>query len=132
MAATLSEYMPTPSEIKIWTVLLAITATFAVFCWYVNPSRVQTPNLAQHVLVRIWLFFRRLVCFCIGGLFLYMAAMALLHLKNITEFGIFLFAAAIGCFSIYVGIFGQGNKRYSFKDDLALHRQVKDKYKIKW
>ena len=35
----------------------------------------------------------------------------------------------MGAFMIYVGIFGQGNRRYDYKDDLKLHRENKKRYK---
>jgi len=112
--------------ITVETVIAIFVATLlAAIPWYFGTrDRSRKPSSFEQLFANIWVWFRRLVGLAAGLLFLWVS-WYLFH----TDILIALTIGALGLFSIYVGIVGQGNNRTAFHDDLVLHRNNKHRYR---
>lgn len=106
-------------------IAISVAALLAAIPWYFGTrDRLAGPSSLECFFANIWVWFRRLLGLGAGLLFLW-ASWHALHTNILLAATI----AALGLFSIYIGIVGQGNNRAAFHDDLALHRNNKRRYK---
>ncbi|WP_397472585.1 hypothetical protein [Rheinheimera sp.] len=103
-----------------------------ITCWYINPARHESPSKGQRTIAKAWIVFRRTVCFVAALAFFALLFPALqLEAPILPKIGGILFILFFVVMFIYVGIFGQGPNRFSLKDDIALYKEVRKKYKWK-
>lgn len=106
-------------------IAIFITTLLAGIPWYFGTrDRSAEPSSLEVFFATIWVWFRRLVGVGAGLLFLW----AGWNIADANVFGGGLIAA-FGLFCFYVGVVGQGNNRASFRDDIALYRTNKRRYK---
>lgn len=118
---------------------LASVTGCILFVAYLS-SRIDRPaSRTESVIAAGWLFFRRLVGFLGAASFLSFEVVvgfgmttALENVSLILRGPLALLLAVVGCFCAWVGVFGQGADRNSFKDDMALHLANKRRYKWRW
>ena len=103
-----------------------------MLCWYINPARSESPSKGQITVAKAWIFIRRTVCFVAALMFLGLL-FPLIQIEEplLPKLGGILFILFFVVVFIYVGIFGQGPDRHSLKDDIALYKEVRKKYKWK-
>lgn len=114
-------------------VFTAVALLALIPLYFGTRDRTKKASATETILATAWVWFRRLVCFTVGGLCILGVAIALLSpetdkstLKTwLASLGVFLFGFAI----ILLGIYGQGVNRYDWKDDVRLHRENKVRYK---
>lgn len=100
-------------------------ALFAAIPWYFGTrDRSIRPSRFERFLANVWVWFRRSVGIGAGALFLWTAW----SVVGTNILGGSLLAVA-GVFFVYVGVVGQGNDRLAWRDDIALHRDNKRRYK---
>lgn len=113
-----------------WITFVALTFGISN---YFHSRKADAPSGVEAIAAFTWLFIRRLVCFIAAFVFSAAAIGLLFETGGIIEksarSGIFLIMAiAFG----WVGVYGQGWDRYRVKDDLALHKKNKERYKWRW
>ena len=115
-------------------VAVLVVATLAAIPWYFGTrDRSAEPSAFERVFATLWLWFRRVVGIGVGVLFLW-AGWGIAHSgatssKTMSPFVAGTLVALIGLFCIYIGIIGQGWNRADWRDDVALHRHNKRRYK---
>jgi len=87
----------------------------------------KAPSVTERIFARTWLWFRRLVVGIVALGFLSFAAYGTLHFKEGDLLGI-LIAVALGCFALWVALFGAG-RHQSMSDDLSVHLRRRHRYK---
>ena len=119
-----------PSLIVIIYILFCIIAL--ILCWYINPTRNESPSKGQRTVAKAWIVIRRTVCFIAALAFFALLFPAIQHEGPILpKLGVILFILFLVVMFIYIGIFGQGQNRFSLKDDIALYKDVRKTYKWK-
>lgn len=114
--------------------LLVGFALVVAIPWYFGTrDRAAQPSSVERVAATLWVWLRRVVGFSAGALMI-AAAAAIAFGRNPGPAPLhpWIMAAVLvllGVFFIYVGIVGQGTRRYQWKDDLALHKQNKRRYR---
>lgn len=122
LAATLFFRSGVSTSTVVATAIAA--ALLGIPLYFETRNRSLPPSIAERVFASAWVWFRRVTC--VGfGLVLLLAALP--HIQS--EFAMSALLSALGAFSIYVGIFGQGPNRARFDDDISLHRENKRRYK---
>jgi hypothetical protein len=119
-------------------VFASVTAC-VLFVTYFSSRAHRAAGRTESVVATAWLFVRRTVGFLgavtlIGGAVVVGFGMspALESVSLVLRVPLALVLAAVGCFCAWVGVFGQGADRYSFKDDVALHLANRRRYKWRW
>jgi hypothetical protein len=116
-------------------VVFAPLASMIAVSWYFYSRRSKPLTLIEKVAANSWLFIRRLVGFIGALVFVAIAVFVFLPASDLTwqsRLGAVLFFLILSAFSLWVAIYGQGNNRYQFKDDIELHRHNKRRYKWRW
>jgi hypothetical protein len=116
-------------------VVFAPLASMIGVSWYFYSRRSKPLTLIEKVAANSWLFIRRLVGFIGALVFVAIAVFVFLPASDLTwqsRLGAVLFFLILSAFSLWVAIYGQGNNRYQFKDDIELHRHNKRRYKWRW
>ena len=119
--------------------VLASVTTCVLFVTYFSSRAHRPAGRTESVMATAWLFVRRMVGF-LGAATLIAGAVVvgfavtpvLESVSLLLRVLLALVLAAVGCFCAWVGVFGQGADRYSFKDDVALHLANKRRYKWRW
>ncbi len=120
-------------DIPAWAWIFIIVTGCLLFCWYISPSRLESPTKVQKIVARTWIIFRRLMCFMCAAVLSFSIYILWTSDGEIAERitgSIFLFSLSL--FAIYVGIVGQGWNHYGFSDDINLYKKVKKKYGLRW
>ena len=106
---------------------------------YLSSHAHRPASRTESVIATAWLFFRRMVGFLAAVIFLAGAVAAgcgvtpaLESVSLVLRVPLALVLVAVGCLCAWVGVFGQGANRYSWKDDVALHSANKRRYKWRW
>lgn len=117
-------------------------AVFIGISWYFYSRRGKPPSAAETTAATAWLLVRRLVGFAGAAAFIFMSAMigfTLYHRVNEIPLAEALAAAASALFClglaglcVWVAIFGQGERRGEWRDDVALHNENKRRYRWRW
>ncbi len=101
--------------------------------YYFSSRKAIVPSNIEKTAASIWLFVRRLVCFSaaifFGALSILLVFFAELSIKGI---GASLASIVVAAICIWVAVYGQGWNRSDWKDDVALHKQNKARYKWPW
>lgn len=114
-------------------IFLAATVLCAIPWYFGTRDRAKPPSLVERLFATAWVWFRRFLCFTVGGLcFVGAAFMATspqaakdFSRPGLTALAIALFGAAI----CYLGVFGQGKNQYDLRDDIRLHKENKRRYR---
>ena len=107
--------------------------------WFFYSRRSASPSTFETVAANVWLVLRRLVGF-VGAIFFLAASVAVgfnlfspaLQQSLLPRIGVALFLLLASAFCIWVAIFGQRPNRYAWRDDVALHRENKRRYRWRW
>lgn len=107
--------------------------------WFFNSRRSKAPTLVEGAAAYAWLVVRRLVGFA-GALFFVFAAIMIgfalyqraVELSFLARLGAAFFMLAMAAFCVWVAVFGQGLRRYDWRDDVALHHENKRRYHWRW
>lgn len=105
------------------TVFLVIAALAAIPWYFGTRNSAQKPSPVERVFATAWLWFRRLLCFSLGGVCLGGAGYYALSEGPYKELP-WLAIIFLGCFGIallYYGVVG-GHKQHSLRDDSALDK----------
>ena len=98
--------------------------------YYFKDKQIEEPSKKEKIAAFIWLVFRRTVCFLLAIPFGGVALNELFNSKlSLYSFFNSVFLFLMAAFFVWVGIYGQGWERYQFKDDKALHKKNKERYK---
>ena len=114
-------------------IVVAFLALAAIPWYFGTRNRSADPSRTERVLATVWVWFRRIAGFTVGGLMILGAAFMAFSEAGVKEGpsrwsvagGLFLF----GLFLIYFGIIGQGTRRYDWRDDVELHKANKRRYR---
>jgi hypothetical protein len=115
-------------------VLVIVLSTLIAIPWYFGTrNRTAEPSKTEKVAAAAWLWFRRLVCL-VGAAKFFAVSAAVVLMRNSPGMPgpwwlLAPMVASLGAFVAYVGFFGQGTDRYAWRDDVALHRHNKRRYK---
>lgn len=106
-------------------VAVLVMALLTAIPWYFG-ARNQSirPGRFERFLANAWVWLRRSVGIGAGALFLWTAWSVVG-----TNFLGGSLLALTGAFFVYVDVVGQGNDRSAWRDDIALHRNNKKRYK---
>jgi hypothetical protein len=85
------------------------------------------PSVTERVIAGAWLWFRRIVLGTVALGFLCIAAYGTLHFKE-GDLWVILIVAGLGCFALWVALFGAG-RHQSMSDDLEEHLRRRRRYK---
>ncbi len=121
--------------VSLGTIIAAvIVAALAAIPWYFGTrDRSTEPSLLERILASLWVWFRRIVGIGAGGIFLW-AGWGIAHSKATADQAMSPLLAGglialLGLCCIYLGIVGQGWNRADWRDDVALYRHNKRRYK---
>lgn len=119
-------------------------AAFFIFCfvaaligisWFFHSRRSKPPSALETAAANIWLLIRRLVGFA-GALFFVVVAIGNVFLSSevtlLACIGSAMLFLVLAGFCVWVAIYGQGPHRYELRDDVALHRENKSRYRWRW
>lgn len=119
--------------------VFTFVAVMIGIAWFFSSRRTTSPSTLETVAANTWLFVRRLVGF-VGAILFLIASVAVGFnlfapageqdlLSRVVVALILILASA---FCIWVAIYGQGSNRYAWRDDVALHRENKRRYRWRW
>jgi hypothetical protein len=115
------------------SVLLVAAALAAIPLYFGTRDRSLPASSTERVAATAWVWLRRVIGVGVGTLMLVAAISFAVADSPPTGWsnrwlGVLLFAF-LGAFFVYVGLVGQGAKRYQWRDDVQLHRQNKRRYR---
>jgi len=114
-------------------VLVAFLLLAAIPWYFGTRDRSSPSSRLERVLATMWVWFRRIlgvsmgILIFAGGLYALSSEAGAQGLPNRWIAGGLLIL--VGIFLIYFGIFGQGHRRYDWRDDIALHKENKRRYR---
>ena len=100
--------------------------------YYFGSRKALEPTKIEKIAATFWLVFRRFVCFFAAIFFFGAAVLVFFSEVLIYKFWLSLGLICNAAFCIWVGVYGQGWQRGAWKDDVALHKQNKARYKWPW
>lgn len=113
-------------------IFFAAAALCAIPWYFGTRDRTKPASFIEKTLATLWVWFRRLIGFTIGGgliaggFFMATSPVGAQSLSNLLGA---LGLAAFGAFVVYLGMFGQGHKKHDFRDDIRLHQENKRRYR---
>jgi hypothetical protein len=114
--------------------VLAAFLMLAAIPWYFGTrNRSSPPSGLERVLASMWVWFRRILGLSMGVLMIVAGAYALFSEVGARGLphrwlaaGLLIF---LGLFLMYFAIVGQGHRRHDWRDDVALHKENKRRYR---
>lgn len=120
------------SPTSYWRWIVGGGILLAVPLYLGTRNRNKNPSATEQSVALVWLVFRRVLAFAVGGLIVAVGLSALVSPELFPELESPRVSGALGIatgvFVLYAGWFGQGGSRYAFRDDLKLHRENKKRY----
>lgn len=115
--------------------IFSFVAVMIGISWFFSSRRAKAPSAFEIAVANTWLIFRRIVC-SVGALFFVFAAVMIgfslfqraAEQSLMGRLGAAFSMLAIAAFCVWVGIFGQGERRSDWRDDVELHRENKRRY----
>lgn len=114
-------------------------AVFICIAWYFYSQRAKPPSAVERAAANTWLSVRRLVGFVGAAFFVFASVMIGLALYDrvaemslLQRLGSSLFMLAMAGYCVWIAVFGQGERRTDWRDDVALHRENKRRYRWRW
>lgn len=109
-------------------VYIFASSIICISCYF-SHRRKYLPTKSEKLAANVWLFIRRSVAVVAILFFSIILIMSLItDLEVEKKFGLAFFSLSIIIISIWVGVYGQGNNRFDFEDDLELHNENKKRY----
>jgi hypothetical protein len=119
--------------------IFSFVAVMIGISWFFYSRRSKPLSTAEIVAANTWLILRRLVGFAGAAFFVFASVMIgfalyqrAAELSFMARLGSALFMLAMAAFCVWVAVFGQGPRRYDWRDDVALHRENKRRYRWRW
>ncbi len=117
------------TEIGFWLLVLTFIAALIGSWWLFHSNRLNPPTLFERIVATGWLLIRRVVCFA-GALLCFVGAVMLAftsaaQIDTFIRLGYALFMFLVSVFCVWAAIYGQGQLRGDWKDDVALHHKTK-------
>lgn len=112
-----------PLAIKVW---LTTSVIFGIPCYFMARSKLA-PTRTETLLARVWLTFRRLVCFIGALLFGAVALLTAVKEGFSQEWLGILFMSLFALAFAWWGVFGAGERR-TWSDDKPMHQARKKRY----
>lgn len=114
--------------------ILFVVLALAAIPWYFGTrDRSAEPSLAERVFATAWVWFRRILGVSVGAMFILGGVYSALSEAGSRELSSQWIASGLlvllGIFLIYFGIIGQGTNQYDWRDDVALHKEHKRRYR---
>jgi hypothetical protein len=114
------------------SVMVVTVALAAIPLYFGTRDRSRPASATERAAATAWVWLRRIVGVGMGTLMLIVAISSAVSDSPPTGWpsrwlGVSLFLL-LGAFLVYVGLVGQGVKRYQWRDDVELHRQNKRRY----
>lgn len=114
-------------------ILFAALALAAIPWYFGTRNRSAEPSRVERVFATAWVWFRRVLGISMGAIFIVGGLYSVLSEAGSRELanhwigsGLLIF---LGIFLIYFGIVGQGANRHDWRDDVALHKANKRRYR---
>jgi hypothetical protein len=112
---------------------------FICISWYFYSQRAKPPSAVETAAATIWLSIRRLVGFVGAAFFVFASVMIgfalydrAVEMSLFQRLGSSLFMLAMAAYCVWVAVFGQGERRTDWRDDVALHNENKRRYRWRW
>jgi heme/copper-type cytochrome/quinol oxidase subunit 3 len=112
-------------------IAIFIVGTLALF--YFKSKQADSPSKTEKTMALLWLVLRRTVCFIAAVPFLG-AGIKLMFFSemNFNNVSGSLITLLMGASFLWVGFYGQGWTQRALKDDVALHKKNKHRYRWRW
>lgn len=114
-------------------IIFCFIAVPVVTSYYFSSRKSAEPTKAEKTLALTWLLTRRVVSF-LAAIFFFCTSIILILSSEAQLYKLCLafVTFSLSAFCIWVGVYGQGWQRGALKDDVAHHKQNKDRYKWPW
>lgn len=114
-------------------ILFAALALAAIPWYFGTRDRSAEPSQAERVFATAWVWFRRILGVSVGAILILGGVYSALSDAGSRELSSQWIGSGLlillGIFLIYFGIVGQGANRYDWRDDVALHKENKRRYR---
>ena len=116
--------------------IFSLPATLIGIQWFFDSRRRKPPARFETFSATAWLLFRRLIAFLGASVLAVVAAVMAFDAGQtasqesaFARVGLALLFLVMAAFCAWVGIYGQGENRYAWRDDMERHRENKRRYR---